>query len=157
MTVLRQFMVFRLNNQRYALPLVSIERIVRAVEVTALPGGLQMVLGVMNIAGRILPVLSLRQLFGLPERQIMPADQFVIASTGQRTVALVIDEAEGVIERSVSEIANSAQIVPGFKQVLGVVKVEDELVLILDPENWLGPDEARAVDDAMAAPVTHAA
>lgn len=157
MSDVRQFVVFRLDDQRYALPLAAIERIVRAVEVTALPLGLAMVLGVMNMAGRILPVLSLRQRFGLTEREILPADQFVIARTAMRTVALVIDQAQGVIERTQAEIAQSSQIVPGFRQIQGVIKVDDDLVLILDPETWLGPDEAQALDAAIVRPVAHAA
>jgi len=157
MSDIRQFVVFRLDHQRYALPLAAIERIVRAVEVTALPLGLAMVLGVMNMAGRILPVLSLRQHFGLPEQEILPADQFVIVRTALRTIALVIDQAQGVIERPQSEIAESSQIVPGFRQILGVIKVDDDLVLILDPENWLGADEAHALDEAIVPQVAHAA
>ena len=51
MTELKQFVMFRLDDQRYALPLAAIERIVHAVEVTVLPHQQGMVLGVMNMAG----------------------------------------------------------------------------------------------------------
>ncbi|MCX7365748.1 MAG: chemotaxis protein CheW [Alphaproteobacteria bacterium] len=101
---LDQFVVFSLDEQRYALPLQAIERIVRAVEVTALPHAPPMVLGVIDMAGRILPVLSLRQHFGLPDRAVVPADRFLIARTALRTVAVVIDEAQGGIERRQSDV-----------------------------------------------------
>lgn len=154
---LRQFVVFHLDGQRYALPLAAVERIVRAVEVTVLPNAPAMVLGVMNMAGRVLPVLSLRQCFGLPERDITPEDQFLIARTVRRTVALVADEALGVIERADDDIAGSTGLAPGVEQVQGVVKLDDGLVLILDPERCLFPAEARVLDAAIARHVPHVA
>ena len=157
MTQLKQFVVFRLDDQRYALPLAAIERIVRAVEVTVLPHQRGMVLGVINMAGDILPVLSLRRRLGLPERQVVPADQFLIARTSLRTVALVIDEAQELIEREPGEIAQSTHIAPGFSQIQGVVKVDDDLVLVLDPETWMGSEDAHALEKALISPVAHAA
>lgn len=152
-----QFVVFRLDDQRYALPLAAIERIVRAVEITVLPHRQGMVLGVMNMAGAILPVLSLRQRLGLPSREIIPADQFLIARTAMGTVALVIDEAQDLIERSSGEIARSSHVAPGFSQIQAVVKVDDDLVMVLDPDTWIGPEDAQALDKALSSPVAHAA
>ena len=94
--------VFCLDGQRYALPLAAVRRIVRAVEVTPLPGAPAIVLGAIDVEGSVLPVLDIRRRFLLPEREIGPADQFLIASTARRAVALVIDEAHGVIEREQS-------------------------------------------------------
>lgn len=154
---LDQFVVFSLDEQRYALPLQAIERIVRAVEVTALPHAPPMVLGVIDMAGRILPVLSLRQHFGLPDRAVVPADRFLIARTALRTVAVVIDEAQGVIERRQSDVGGTGEIAPGFTKIQGVVKIGDDLVLVLDPERWLSADDARSLYTAIGPPVAHAA
>jgi purine-binding chemotaxis protein CheW len=79
MNHLSQLVVFRLDNQRYALPLPTVERIVRAVEVTALPKAPSIVLGIVDVAGRVCPVLNVRQRFGLPDKEIRSADQFLIA------------------------------------------------------------------------------
>src|ERR1700753_2378508 len=93
-----QMVVFRLGNQRYALMLAAVERIVRAVEVIPLPDSPEIVMGVINVEGRILPVLNVRGRFGQPNKEITPGDHFLIARTAQRQVVLVIDEPEGVIE-----------------------------------------------------------
>ena len=148
-------LVFRLGEQRYALRLDAVERIVRAVEVTPLPGAPAMVLGAIDVQGWVLPVLSIRQRFGLPQREIGPGDQFVLASTGGRSVALVIDEAQGLIEQPAGGIVSSAQIVPGVGQIQGVVKLEDGLVLIHDLEKLLSLDEASALDKAMGQEAAH--
>ena len=60
--------VFALDEQRYALHLLAVERVVRAVEVTALPEAPEIVLGVVNVKGRIVPVINVRRRFRLPER-----------------------------------------------------------------------------------------
>ncbi|HZL45845.1 MAG TPA: chemotaxis protein CheW [Opitutaceae bacterium] len=141
--------VFRLDEQRYALPLAAVERIVGAVEVTPLPGAPAIVLGAIDVEGRVLPVLNLRRRFLLPEREVSPVDQFLIAWTPWRMVALVIDEAHGVIEREQSAVISSDRVVPGLEQFQGVIKLDDGLVLIHDLEKFLSLDEARALDEAM--------
>jgi purine-binding chemotaxis protein CheW len=141
--------VFRLDELRIALLLTAVERIVCAVEVTPLPGAPAMVHGAIDMQGRILAVLNLRRRFRLPEREISPADQFVIASTVRRAVALVVDEAEGVIEVEQSAVIGSDQIVSDLEQFPGVVKLDDGLALIHDLEKFFSLDEAHALDAAM--------
>jgi purine-binding chemotaxis protein CheW len=131
------------------VPLRAVERIVAAVEVTPLPAAPEIVLGVIDVEGRVLPVLNLRRRFGLPDKDILPADQFLIAQTAQRAVVLVIDEAQGVIERSASEIVGPARIIPGLEQLQGVTKLEDGLALIHDLEKFLSLDEERSLQEAM--------
>ena len=144
-----QLVVFRLDQQRYALPLAVVERVVRAVEVTPLPKAPAIVLGAIDVHGRVLPVLNVRQRFLLPDRQMCPADWFLLANTARHTVVLVVDESEGVVERPQADIVVSTQIVPGLDHFPGIVRLDDGLVLIHDLERFLSLDEARALDEAM--------
>lgn len=144
-----RLVVFRLEEQRYALPLETVERIVRAAELVPLPEAPPIVLGVLDVAGRVLPVLNVRRRFGLRERDIAPEDHFLIARAGVRAVVLVVDEVQGVVDRPRSEIIDSEQIVPGAERFPGIVRLADGLVLIHDPEKFLSLDEARALDRAM--------
>jgi purine-binding chemotaxis protein CheW len=145
-----QLVIFRLDEQRYALSLAAVERVVPAVEVTVLPHAPPIVLGMINVAGRVIPVLNLRRRFRLPEREIRPADHFLIARTSRLLVALVVDEAQSVAEHPDSEIVGAAQIAPGLEQMQGVIKLADGLVLIHDLEQFLSLDEAQALDEAMS-------
>jgi purine-binding chemotaxis protein CheW len=157
MTQPTQLVVFGLDAQRYALPLASVERSVRAVEVAVLPNAPAVVLGVIDVAGRILPVMNLRRRFGLPERAISPAEHFLLAKANGRNVALVIDEAQGVIECPVAEVVRPTQIVPGLNQIQGVVKLADGLVLIQDLERFLSLEEAGVLTEALDQEVPHEA
>jgi purine-binding chemotaxis protein CheW len=146
---LTPLVLFRLDAQCFAVSLTTVERIVRAVEVTPLQSAPRIVLGIIDVEGRILPVLNLRRRLGLPEREISTADQFLIAQTSTRTVVLVVDEALGVIERSPTEIVETAQMIPNLEQIQGVTQLDDGLALIHDLEKFLSPDEGRILDDAM--------
>jgi purine-binding chemotaxis protein CheW len=150
-----ELVVFRLDELRYALPLVTVERVIRAVAVTPLPQAPPVVLGVIDVEGRVLPVFNLRRRFRLPEREIGPADQFVIAHTAQKAVVLSIDEAEGVIERPTASIVHAESIMPELDHIKGVVQIEDGLVLIQDLERFLSADETRVLDEALIREAPH--
>jgi purine-binding chemotaxis protein CheW len=149
--------VFRLDLQRYALELEVVERVIRAVEVTPLPSAPEIVLGVIDMEGRVLPVLNLRRRFNLPEREIHPDDQFLVARTSRRLVALFVDAVEAVIERPESGTIGAAEIVPGVEQIRGVIQLEEGLVLIHDLERFLSLDEAQLLDEAINQEVAHGA
>jgi purine-binding chemotaxis protein CheW len=145
-----RWVVFCLDKGRYALPLAAVDRIVRAVHVTPMPRAPGIVLGAIDVQGRVLPVFNIRRRFGLPERTIDPADHFLIAHTARRTVVLVIDAAQGVIEHGATAVTEAANIAPDLEHIRGVIQLDDGLVLIHDLEHFLSPDEARDLDEAMS-------
>jgi purine-binding chemotaxis protein CheW len=144
-----QLLIFRLDDRRYALRLASVERVVRAAEITPLPHAPEIVLGVIDVGERVLPVLDTRRRFGLRSRELDPSDHFLIASTPQFPVALIIDDAVGVIERHEREIVEAESIVPGLERNQGVAKLDDGLVLIQNLAKFLSLEEARAVTAAL--------
>ena len=143
-----QLVVFALDDQRYALHLSAVERIVRAVEMTPLPKAPEIVIGVINVQGRIIPVFNIRRRFHLPEREIELSDQLIIANTARRTVALVVDTVDGVIERLSEEVTPADQVLPRIEYVEGIVKLENGLVLIHDLDKFLSIDEGTKLDEA---------
>lgn len=149
MNKLVRLVVFLLDEQRYALPLSSVMRIVSAAEVTPIPNAPAIVFGAINLQGRVTPVLDVRQRFQLPQREIGVRDQFLIAQTRCRSVALVVDEVQGLVEQEASDVINSNLFISGLEPFQGVVKLEDGLVLIHDLEKFLSLDEARVLDEAM--------
>lgn len=144
-----RLVVFLLDGQRYALPLSCVTRIVGAAQVMPIPNAPAIVFGAINLQGSVIPVLDVRQRFQLPQREIGVADQFLIAQTRWRSVALVVDETQGLVELDASDVVSSNLITPGLEQFQGVLKLDDGLVLIHDLEKFLSLDEARTLDDAM--------
>ena len=144
-----QFVVFTLDSQRYGLPLRVVERIVRAVEVTVLPQAPDIVLGVVNVQGRIIPVIDLRRRFGLTGRAMALSDQMVVARTTRRPVALMVDAVHGVLDYPGQAAVAAQEILPGLPHLEGVVKLDDGLVLIQDLEQFLSLDEDQALSRAL--------
>jgi purine-binding chemotaxis protein CheW len=142
--------LFRLDALRFAVALDSVERFVRAVEITDLPKAPENVLGVIDVAGRILPVFNLRKRLGLAERMVDPDDLFLIARSAGREVALVVDESLGVTELSEFEVSGRDEILPGLEHFRGVARLDDGLVLIHDLDKFLSIAEARALDEVMS-------
>ncbi|OIQ87420.1 chemotaxis protein CheW [mine drainage metagenome] len=136
-----QFVVFTLGEQRYALRLSAVERIVRAVQIDPLPQAPEIVLGIVNIQGRIVPIINLRRRFHLPEREIALSDQFVIAHTSRRPVGLVVDAVTDVIECPEQGVASGDSILPDMEYVAGVVKLQDGMVFIHDLDSCLSLEE----------------
>jgi purine-binding chemotaxis protein CheW len=149
MEVLRQLVVFSLNDRHYALHLSAVERIVPVVKITVWPRAPEIVLGVVNIAGRLVPALDIRKRFRLPQRDISLSDHMIIARTSRRPVALIVDAAVAVIERSRSEITAAERILPSAEYVEGVAKLDDGLILIHDLDTFLSPVEERDLEHAM--------
>jgi purine-binding chemotaxis protein CheW len=144
-----QWVVFSLDAARYALPLATVERVVRAAELTLLPLAPSVVLGVIDIAGHVLPVFNMRRKFRLPERPLRPSDQFVIAHAAHRTVVLAVDAALGVVERPAADVSEAARLAPDSEHIQGVIRMEDGLVLVHDLDRFLSAQEAGALGRAL--------
>lgn len=141
-----QLVVFTLDEQLYALQLAAIERVVRAVAVTPVPKAPVIVLGLIDVRGRMLPVVSLRHRFGLPDREIDLSDQFIIAHTATRPVVIVVDAVVEVVEIAEQQMVAREEIFPGLAYVRGVAKLGDSLVFIHDLDAVLTYDEEQTLD-----------
>lgn len=144
-----QLVVFTLDEQRYALHLASVERVARRVELTPLPKAPAIVLGVINVQGRIIPVVNLRKRFGLVERGIRLSEHIILAHTLKRAVALVVDAVHGIIERSQQEVIAAEEILSGLDYLEGVTKLEGGLILIHDLGTFLSFEEEKELDAAL--------
>lgn len=144
-----QFVVFVLDAQRYALRLSSVDRVVRVVHITPLSMAPAVVLGVVNVQGRVIPVISLRRRLGLPEREIALTDQLIVAHTARRPVALVADGVTDVLECSEQSLDEARGILPGVEHLTGVVKLKDGLVLVHDLDTFLSLEDDSSLNRAL--------
>ncbi|MGH7846427.1 MAG: chemotaxis protein CheW [Candidatus Binatia bacterium] len=144
-----QLLVFTLENQRYALDLSAVQRVVRMVEITPLPKAPEMVLGVVNLQGDIIPVVNIRKRFGLPEREINLSDALIFARTERRRLAVAADSVSSVIQSGPEQIVKPERIAAGIEYVAGVVKLPDGMILIHDLAKFFSLDEERMLDQAV--------
>lgn len=142
-------LVFKLDHWHCALPVSIVEKAYRAVAVTPLPETPDIILGIINVHGSLLPVVNIRKRFHLPEKKLMPSDQMIIASTHRRQIALVVDSIVDVIECADAEFVPSDTIVPGLDHVEGVIKTGSGMILVHDLDRFLSLEEEIQLDHAM--------
>lgn len=143
---MKRFLIFSLNELRMALPMPAVERILRAVYITPLPNAPEIVLGVINVQGRIIPVIDMHRRLGLPDREIALSDQMIIAHMDRRPVALVANSVMGFAEYPESKLTDVSNVLPEMEQVTGVVKLDDGLGYIHDLDRFLSLEEAASLD-----------
>jgi purine-binding chemotaxis protein CheW len=146
-----EFLIFELGGQRFGLPVPDVREIVRAVCPVPLPGAPALVEGVINLRGRVVPVLDLRRNFRLPPRPIEHTDHLVIARAAGRLVALRVDRALDLARVAPDDVEDVEGVGRDGQAGARVAKLPGDLVLIHDLRAVLAPAEAEALERALPA------
>ncbi|MEW6248571.1 MAG: chemotaxis protein CheW [Nitrospirota bacterium] len=143
-----QFVTCRVGNEEFALDVLSVQEINRMVEITRVPKAPSYVEGVINLRGRIIPVLDLRRRFGLPGVERTARFRIVVVSVRQRLVGLIVDSVEEVlrIPKSAIEPPPTIGASAGAEYTQGVGRIEDRLLIVLDLVRLLMPGEEAAIE-----------
>lgn len=149
MSKTNHFIVFNIEDKGFALPLESVERVVRAVEVTVLPEVPAIVRGIINYKGTVLPVIDIRSRFHLPEVEIHLNHQFIITRSARGPIALLVDTVTGNIEKSTADIIPPSTLIDSVEFIKSILKLDDGVMLIPDIDNILTPKESSALTEAL--------
>ena len=147
---MREVLVFEIAGQKYGLPSDDVRELVRAVAITPLPSAPPAIEGVVNVRGRVLPVLDVRSRFKLPPRVLDPSDHFIVAAAGSRGVILRVDRATHLAMIDEACIQAAETLGPSADYVAGVAKVDGGLVLIHDLATFLTAAEAASLEGALS-------
>ena len=139
------WVLFLIDEQTYGLHIWEVERIVRAVEVKPLPESPPHIRGIVNVQGRVLPVVDLRVRFGQPTRDIRLEDHFIIARAGSVSVVLPVAAALGSAEVTVGSDPIEDRTARGCLRQ--VVTLDGESVYALDLERVVYPSQSQAESD----------
>lgn len=143
-------LVCQVDEQRFALRLSNVVRVLPMMELTPLPGAPTVVAGVIDVAGRIIVVLDLRRRFALPTREPRLSDVLIVVCTGRaRWFALPADAVSGLVERSEAEMIPAASIARGLPHVDGVVKIDEGVAWIHDADTFLSSSEQSQLRQAL--------
>lgn len=144
-----QLVVFVIDEQRYALPLAVVERVLPMAAVSPLPASPPIALGVINVHGSVVAVLDIRRRFGFEPRDWGLTAHLLVARTGRRTVAMPVGEVLGVSEVDAGEIASPDAVLPGIGHVAGIVPLSDGLLFIQDLDAFLSLEEEQQLAEAL--------
>ena len=146
----QRLLTFEVGDRRFALNSGVVREVVRAVAITALPAAPPIVEGIINVRGTLVPVLDVRQRFGLPRVALAPDQHFIIAMADERVVALRVDRALDLVAADKDAIESASRVAPGAGYVAGIAKLADGLLVIHDLASFLSLEEAGQVDAAVS-------
>jgi purine-binding chemotaxis protein CheW len=137
-----QLVCFELGQEEYGVGIQFVKEIIRKPEITKLPNAPQFILGVINLRGQILPIISLHQRFHLPQ----PDDdetKIVVVECGGLLVGMEVDEVSEVLTLDGERISAAPPLATTINSsfIQGVGKLDDRLLIILDVERILTEDE----------------
>jgi purine-binding chemotaxis protein CheW len=132
-----QLLTFKLDEQEYALNIANVVQVVRMVAVTKTPQAPHYVEGVVNLRGKVIPVVDIRKRYNLPGKPCDLNTQLLIARTDRRLMALIVDVVSKVLTLPSGQLEPPAHIGPEMDNLAAVGKLGDRLLLILDPATLL--------------------
>jgi purine-binding chemotaxis protein CheW len=144
-----RLVLLTVDGQSYALHLEAVDRVLRMVEITPLPGAPDAVEGVVNVQGDLIPIVSIRRRLGLAQRAVGAADSLVVARARTRRLAIIAETVLGVVERPADAVVSAGELAHGIEHIEGVLKTSDGLVLIHDLDRFFSPEEEQSLDLAL--------
>jgi purine-binding chemotaxis protein CheW len=135
--------VFRLDEQLYALPVESVQEIQQIVELTPVPDTAPALVGMIDVRGRVVPAIDVRALIGLESRQYTLDTPMILCRAHGRIAALIVDEVEDVLVLPEGCMQAPSKLYALADRMLGISKLDIGLVIVLDPEK-LVPNMALA-------------
>lgn len=143
---------FFLAREEYGVDVRQVQEIRRVAEITSVPRAPEFVRGVINLRGRILPVLDLKRRLGLGEVQVERASRIVVVRLKERLLGLLVDGASQVLKVPLSRIEAAPEEVvqKGGDYIRGVAKLDDRLIILVDLERLLASELAAAGASAAA-------
>ena len=153
-----QLVGFRIGRETFALPIATVREIIRVPEITCVPDAPGYVEGVINLRGRIIPVVDLRKRFGQPAAPADKKNRVVVVEVETRAIGLLVNAASEVLRIPPSEIEQPNHVFPEGELyfVSGVGKLKERLVILLDLGRMLQPGELRRLSEVAAAATTAA-
>lgn len=144
---LLQLVTFRLGNEEFSLDILRVQEIIRHMELTRVPRTPDFVDGVINLRGRVIPVLDLRKRFGLPSDERTNETRIIVVDVDNKTVGLKVDAVSEVLRLPADTVEPAPAIVTGVESdyIKGVGKLEGRLLILLDVEKILTRTERDAL------------
>jgi purine-binding chemotaxis protein CheW len=145
-----QLVVFRLGKELYGVDIASVQEIVRVPEVTQVPDAPAFLEGVINLRGRILPVVDLRKRLRLPAAEKNKASRVLVTEKEKKVVGLLVDAASEVLRINTDEIEEPPEMISaiGVEYITGVAKVEERLIILLDLKRILNVEDIKKMETA---------
>ena len=127
-----EVLVFQVDDRQFGVLSGSVVEVVRAVTLTPLPAASTIAEGLLNLRGRVVPVLDVRHVFGLPAKEIEHTDHLVVVRDGGHLVALRVDRATDLAPCPEGSLQAADDVLPNNDLISDVTRIGDRIIHVLD-------------------------
>ena len=146
---MQQFIKFKVGDETFGIKITEIFQIIKPQEVFKVPNTPAFVEGLLNLRGKVLTVFNLRKRFNMPEKENDENTKIIIVNMNGMLLGFTVDSVTEIVRVPDEEIESTPPVLQNFDRrfLSGVAKLDDKLILLLDFEKVLTPDEERQVRD----------
>lgn len=150
MSKVLQLVGFKTGNEYFGVPIGKVKEIVRVPEITAVPDTPAFLNGVINLRGRIIPVIEMNGRLGVAGPGRKKTNRVLVLDIGGSVVGLLVDSASEILKVPEELIEPPPALVSaiGAEYVTGVGKLKDKLIVLLDVARLLSPEEIKKAESA---------
>jgi purine-binding chemotaxis protein CheW len=147
------YLTFVLGSETYGIEILKVQEIIGMMRVTAVPKTPEFVRGVINLRGRVIPVVDLRRKFGMESKGDTDRTCVIVLQVarveGHVTMGIIVDEVAEVVDVAGEQIEPPPTLGAGVRTefVLGMGKIEDAVVILLDVNRVLSDDEMEVLQE----------
>jgi purine-binding chemotaxis protein CheW len=144
-----QVVGFRIGRETFGLPISMVREIIRVPEITSVPNAPSYIEGVINLRGRIIPIVDLRKRFGEASSEASKKNRIVVVEIDGRAIGLIVNSASEVLRIPPSEIEAPHNVFQEGEMdyITGVGKLKGRLVILLDLSRVLQRGELRHLEE----------
>ena len=150
---LLQLVTFTLGKEEYAVDILKVQEINRMSEIAKVPNAPPYVEGVINLRGKVIPVINLRQRFGLQDKENDEKSRIIIMDIQGITLGVVVDSVSEVLRIPSSTVEDTPHMASNISTefIRGIAKLEDRLIILIDMDRLIEKAESTAVMNATKA------
>ncbi|KAF2957330.1 chemotaxis protein CheW [Thermotoga sp. Ku-13t] len=139
---------FALGEEKFALDIMNIDSIVEVGKIVKLPESADYVEGIMNLRGNVIPIINLKKKFSMPDTGRSSSAKIIVVNMKDKKVGLLVDQVHEVLTLSDKQIEQPPTGVGGTRAnfILGIAKLGEELLIILNAEEILSKEEKIALE-----------
>ncbi len=147
-----QLVVFELGDESYGVDISRVQDINRMQEITEIPHAPESVVGVINLRGRVIPVIDLRKRFGLPDAVHTKDTRIVVVHLEGNLIGVIVDAVSQVLRIPAGIVEPPSPVLAGVdsRYLRGIAKLDDRLVILLDLDFVLSRREQEAISEVLA-------
>ncbi|MCL6120364.1 MAG: chemotaxis protein CheW [Deltaproteobacteria bacterium] len=143
-----QLVTFKLGNEEFALDILKVQEINRVVEITKVPKAPDFVEGVINLRGRVIPIVDIRKKFHLKIKEATKETRIIVVNIMNKTIGLIVDSVSEVLRINSSTIQPPPPLIAGLDSdyIKGVGKLDERLIILLDIDKIFTTGEHKLIE-----------